>query len=174
MHTWSRRKRASMGCRLRCPGWWSGSGCGTWPVNWLGRRSIGLTSAPMPMRTNTNSSRCWPSIFFASPELLKRRDPALYAMLRDMFHQDTESLLPLVPRRRQGVGRNATCPCGSENIQALLPREGRIHGAQARGIGRNGPGLSGLEVCFVCLGERHQRNQTNHMNKNEQNRQVRI
>ena len=51
--------------------------------------------------------------FFTSPELLKRRDPALYAMLRDMFHQDTGSLLPLVPRRRQGVGRNAPCPCGS-------------------------------------------------------------
>jgi Mlc titration factor MtfA (ptsG expression regulator) len=51
--------------------------------------------------------------FFTSPELLKRRDPALYGMLRDMFHQDTESLLPLVPRRRRGVGRNAPCPCGS-------------------------------------------------------------
>jgi MtfA peptidase len=51
--------------------------------------------------------------FFTSPELLKRRDPVLYAMLRDMFHQDTESLLPSVPRRRRGVGRNAPCPCGS-------------------------------------------------------------
>jgi Mlc titration factor MtfA (ptsG expression regulator) len=51
--------------------------------------------------------------FFTSPEVLKRRDPTLYAMLRDMFHQDTGSLLTLVPRRRQGVGRNAHCPCGS-------------------------------------------------------------
>ena len=51
--------------------------------------------------------------FFTSPELLKRRDPALYAMLRGMFHQDTESLLPLVPQRRQGVSHNAPCPCGS-------------------------------------------------------------
>jgi len=51
--------------------------------------------------------------FFTSPELLKRRDPILYAMLRDMFHQDTGSLLPLMPRRRQGIGRNAPCPCGS-------------------------------------------------------------
>ena len=51
--------------------------------------------------------------FFTSPELLKRRDPALYAMLRGMFHQDTGSLLPLVPPRRQGVSRNAPCPCGS-------------------------------------------------------------
>jgi Mlc titration factor MtfA (ptsG expression regulator) len=51
--------------------------------------------------------------FFTSPELLKRRDPTLYAMLRDMFHQDMRSLIPLVPMRRQGVGRNAPCPCGS-------------------------------------------------------------
>jgi Mlc titration factor MtfA (ptsG expression regulator) len=51
--------------------------------------------------------------FFTSPESLKRRDPALYAMLRDMFHQDTGSLLPLVPGRRRGIGRNAPCPCGS-------------------------------------------------------------
>jgi len=51
--------------------------------------------------------------FFTSPELLKRRDPVLYAMLRDMFHQDTESLLPLMPRSRQGIDGNAPCPCGS-------------------------------------------------------------
>ncbi len=51
--------------------------------------------------------------FFTSPELLKRRDPALYAMLRGLFHQDTESLLPSVPPRGQGVDHNAPCPCGS-------------------------------------------------------------
>ena len=51
--------------------------------------------------------------FFTSPESLKRRDPALYALLRDLFHQDTGSLLPSMPPRRQGIGRNAPCPCGS-------------------------------------------------------------
>ena len=51
--------------------------------------------------------------FFTSPELLKRRDPALYAMLRKLFHQDTESLFSSVPRRGQSIGRNAPCPCGS-------------------------------------------------------------
>src|SRR5512147_918442 len=51
--------------------------------------------------------------FFTSPELLKRQDPALYAMLRDLFHQDTGSLLPSVTRLRRGIGRNAPCPCGS-------------------------------------------------------------
>jgi Mlc titration factor MtfA (ptsG expression regulator) len=51
--------------------------------------------------------------FFTSPDSLKRRDPALYALLRDLFHQDTGSLLPLTPRRRRGIGRNAPCPCGS-------------------------------------------------------------
>lgn len=51
--------------------------------------------------------------FFTSPETLQHRDPALYAMLRDLFHQDTRSLLPSVARRRQGIGRHAPCPCGS-------------------------------------------------------------
>jgi Mlc titration factor MtfA (ptsG expression regulator) len=51
--------------------------------------------------------------FFTSPESLKHRDPALFGLLRELFHQDTGSLLPLVPRRRRGVGRNAPCPCGS-------------------------------------------------------------
>ena len=51
--------------------------------------------------------------FFTSPDILKRKDPALYAMLRDMFHQDPRALLPSLPRRGQGVGRNAPCPCGS-------------------------------------------------------------
>ena len=54
--------------------------------------------------------------FFTSPELLKRRNPALYAMLRGLFHQDTESLLPSVPRRGQGVDPNAPCPCGSGKL----------------------------------------------------------
>jgi Mlc titration factor MtfA (ptsG expression regulator) len=51
--------------------------------------------------------------FFTSPERLQRRDPALYALLRDLFHQDTGALLSLVPRRGLGIGRNAPCPCGS-------------------------------------------------------------
>ncbi|MDH4371681.1 MAG: zinc-dependent peptidase [Nitrospira sp.] len=51
--------------------------------------------------------------FFTSPERLQRRDPALYALLRDLFHQDTGALLSLVPGRRLGIGRNAPCPCGS-------------------------------------------------------------
>lgn len=51
--------------------------------------------------------------FFRSPDQLKRRDPALYALLRDLFHQDTEALLPTVPWRRRGMSPNAPCPCGS-------------------------------------------------------------
>ena len=50
--------------------------------------------------------------FFTSPESLQRRDPALYALLRNLFHQDTRALL--APALRPGgVGRNAPCPCGS-------------------------------------------------------------
>lgn len=51
--------------------------------------------------------------FFTSPERLKRRDPALYRLLRDLFHQDTGALLSLVPGRRQGIDPHARCPCGS-------------------------------------------------------------
>ena len=51
--------------------------------------------------------------FFTSPDLLKRRDPALYTLLRALFHQDTEALLPSLPWRRRGLSRNAPCPCGS-------------------------------------------------------------
>jgi MtfA peptidase len=51
--------------------------------------------------------------FFKSPDLLQRKDPQLYAMLREMFHQDTGSLLKLSSLVRQRYGRNAPCPCGS-------------------------------------------------------------
>lgn len=51
--------------------------------------------------------------FFTSPDVLKRRDPALYALLRDLFHQDTDSLLSFGPRRGEGLDPTAPCPCGS-------------------------------------------------------------
>jgi len=51
--------------------------------------------------------------FFTSPDRLKRRDPALYGLLRDLFHQDTGALLPSVSWRRRGISRHAPCPCGS-------------------------------------------------------------
>lgn len=51
--------------------------------------------------------------FFKSPDLLKTKDPELYQMLQDMFHQDTLSLLSLTSSRRPRYDRNAPCPCGS-------------------------------------------------------------
>jgi MtfA peptidase len=51
--------------------------------------------------------------FFKSPDLLRKKDPQLYAMLREMFHQDTASLLRLATSRRRRYGRNSLCPCGS-------------------------------------------------------------
>jgi MtfA peptidase len=51
--------------------------------------------------------------FFTSPDRLKRRDPALYGLLRDLFHQDTGALLPAPAWRRRGISRHAPCPCGS-------------------------------------------------------------
>ena len=38
--------------------------------------------------------------FFKSPELLQEKDPQLYGMLREMFHQDTRSLLQRTSPRR--------------------------------------------------------------------------
>jgi Mlc titration factor MtfA (ptsG expression regulator) len=51
--------------------------------------------------------------FFKSPGLLEKREPELYGMLKEMFHQDTSSLLKLTPTHRPKYGRNAPCPCGS-------------------------------------------------------------
>ncbi|MCE9529780.1 MAG: zinc-dependent peptidase [Planctomycetes bacterium] len=51
--------------------------------------------------------------FFKSPDLLQEKDPQLYAMLREMFHQDTRSLLRLPSSARQRYDRNDPCPCGS-------------------------------------------------------------
>ncbi len=51
--------------------------------------------------------------FFKSPDSLRNKDPQLYGMLREMFHQDTVSLLKLTSSRRLRYGRNAPCPCGS-------------------------------------------------------------
>jgi MtfA peptidase len=51
--------------------------------------------------------------FFKSPGLLARRDPQLYRMLQEMFHQDTASLMKWTFARRPRYGRNAPCPCGS-------------------------------------------------------------
>jgi Mlc titration factor MtfA (ptsG expression regulator) len=51
--------------------------------------------------------------FFKSPDVLKTKDPQLYGMLRQMFHQDTVSLMKLKPLQRIRYGRNDLCPCGS-------------------------------------------------------------
>jgi Mlc titration factor MtfA (ptsG expression regulator) len=50
--------------------------------------------------------------FFKSPNELQRKDPQLYAMLREMFHQDTRSLLRAFSSGCH-YGRNDPCPCGS-------------------------------------------------------------
>lgn len=52
--------------------------------------------------------------FFESPSALERKDPELYRMLREMFHQDSKTILAraVLPLRRK-IGRNSPCPCGS-------------------------------------------------------------
>lgn len=51
--------------------------------------------------------------FFKSPDILQKKDPQLYSMLREMFHQDTNSFLQRPILSRQRYGRNSPCPCGS-------------------------------------------------------------
>jgi Mlc titration factor MtfA (ptsG expression regulator) len=51
--------------------------------------------------------------FFKSPDSLEKRDPQLYGLLREMFHQDTASLKERTFSHRPRYGRNAPCPCGS-------------------------------------------------------------
>lgn len=51
--------------------------------------------------------------FFESPDLLKEKDPVLYRMLQEMFHQDTVSLFARRFPGRMKYGRKAPCPCGS-------------------------------------------------------------
>jgi Mlc titration factor MtfA (ptsG expression regulator) len=52
--------------------------------------------------------------FFESPELLRDKNPSMYAMLQKMYRQDTASLLGVVQRKpRRRIGRNDPCPCGS-------------------------------------------------------------
>jgi Mlc titration factor MtfA (ptsG expression regulator) len=51
--------------------------------------------------------------FFGSPETLKVKDPALYDMLRKLFHQDPVAVMSHVSQPRHRVRRNDPCPCGS-------------------------------------------------------------
>lgn len=50
--------------------------------------------------------------FFESPELLHRKNPKLYEMLRGMFHQDPAALFSQF-QPQKSLQRNAPCPCGS-------------------------------------------------------------
>ena len=51
--------------------------------------------------------------FFNSPELLKEKDPRLYGMLRNIFHQDTASLLKQTFARSSSYDPNAGSPSRS-------------------------------------------------------------
>ena len=56
--------------------------------------------------------------FFENPDKMKRKHPALYAMLEGVFHQDPQSqikkaLASMVKPEARRLGRNAHCPCGS-------------------------------------------------------------
>lgn len=65
--------------------------------------------------------------FFTLPVSLEQRDTAIYALMRDLFHQDPRVLFSLAPCPSDGLGRNAACPCRSEHqIQTQLSRQSRL------------------------------------------------
>jgi Mlc titration factor MtfA (ptsG expression regulator) len=51
--------------------------------------------------------------FFGSPQSLQTKAPALYDLLRKLFHQDPAALTRHLPRIRHQARRNGPCPCGS-------------------------------------------------------------
>lgn len=51
--------------------------------------------------------------FFEAPDVLQKKDPKIYEMMKKMYHQNTKSFLTDVARRPKRVGRNTPCPCGS-------------------------------------------------------------
>ena len=51
--------------------------------------------------------------FFEAPDILAKKNPALYEMLESIYRQNTRSLLTSPRLRRKRVGRNSPCPCGS-------------------------------------------------------------
>ena len=59
--------------------------------------------------------------FFKSPVLLQKKDPQWYAMLREMFHQDTKSLLPL-----PNLARNANDTVGTIRVRVGAGRSTSI------------------------------------------------
>jgi Mlc titration factor MtfA (ptsG expression regulator) len=51
--------------------------------------------------------------FFGSPEALRAKAPALYDLLRKLFHQDPAALTSHLPANRHRARPNSPCPCGS-------------------------------------------------------------
>ncbi len=51
--------------------------------------------------------------FFGSPEVLRAKEPAIYDLLRKLFHQDPAALTSHLPHIRQRSQQYGPCPCGS-------------------------------------------------------------
>ncbi len=52
--------------------------------------------------------------FFETPHLMKKKHPDLYEAMSEIFNQDLASTMKKSkPKKRQTIGRNAPCPCGS-------------------------------------------------------------
>jgi Mlc titration factor MtfA (ptsG expression regulator) len=54
--------------------------------------------------------------FFGSPESLRSRNPALYDLLRQLFHQDPARLTSHLRDARTRIRQHDPCPCGSGKL----------------------------------------------------------
>ncbi len=83
----SKKRQTVVSCRTSRPRS-CGSGLVTSAANSHTRRTSVPQSTTMPTRTSTSSSRVLSEYFFGSPEVLRAKAPALYDLLRKLFHQD--------------------------------------------------------------------------------------
>lgn len=86
-------------------------------VQWVGRElKRDETFADINDYAYTNEAEYFAVLteyFFENPTQLQAKHPKLYAMMRQMYHQDTKKLLSNKKRKRRRVRRNDPCPCGS-------------------------------------------------------------
>jgi MtfA peptidase len=79
--------------------------------------------------------------FFKSPDVLKKKDPELYGMLQEMFHQDTASLMKPFSHRPR-YSKNAPCPCGSGKKYEHCCLSNVVETRKTDGIGTHSPALA--------------------------------
>lgn len=76
-------------------------------------------------------------VFFSNPHVLSEAHPELYGLLRQIFQQDTRSIIKntiaaMFKPHRRGLARNADCPCGENRRFSDCCRKARTASAGSR------------------------------------------